>query len=115
VNPAPGPLAPSVAVEPREARSHTPIGSWRTQMRSCDQCGQEFTPRRRRQRFCSRACKLAYHGLLRKALERANCAYCGAVFRPRRSTARFCRPACRAAWHRRRKRLASTPAMPTGP
>lgn len=113
LNPGTSPLP--LVLEPPNPRSEPQKRSWRTQGRSCDQCGREFQPRRRRQRFCSPTCKLAFHGLLKKAPERAKCTYCGAEFKPRRSTAKFCRPACRAAWHRARKRLAFTRTFPGGP
>jgi hypothetical protein len=36
--------------------------SWQDEVRSCQECGQDFTPENRYQRCCDEPCLAAYHG-----------------------------------------------------
>lgn len=62
----------------------------------CLQCGQPFTKTRNTKKFCSDACRLAYHKANRKPS--AVCAHCGKKFDNNGNKKRkFCSTACYTA------------------
>lgn len=65
-----------------------------TRGKTCEHCGEAFTPDRSRprQRFCSLSCSSS-----RKRLPWIVCAGCAARFPQRHSTQRFCSVECRQA------------------
>ena len=71
----------------------------------CENCGAEFEPKVKRQRFCSRHCqKAALSRKLYKPREkpaRQACLECGEEFQPNRAVQQFCSEACRARYYKR--------------
>jgi predicted nucleic acid-binding Zn ribbon protein len=85
--------------------------------RNCGKCGKAFEPKRKHQRFCSRACRLWARTIRRngqRGIERSErqqaawraaidgtagvtCPVCGTMFAPTRNTKRYCSERC---WRR---------------
>ncbi|MGZ6360320.1 MAG: HNH endonuclease signature motif containing protein [Ktedonobacterales bacterium] len=76
-------------------------GAFRSESRTCEQCGASYQATRRAQRYCSRLCNQRA-SLQREAtlVERTvTCEQCATPFRSKRSNARFCCRACALAFH----------------
>jgi endogenous inhibitor of DNA gyrase (YacG/DUF329 family) len=84
------------------ARWGAPIGE-----RPCETCGTMMSPKNRRRRFCSFACRCAaIEGVPNPSRQRrvsVQCTSCKATIERRKSMVRgrpFCSPACRSKWQR---------------
>jgi hypothetical protein len=99
------------ATRTEQARNRRPDRPRRTIDLTCEHCGESFTTRNPRARYCSPRCGDAARWLSRPRAPRKalSCRHCGGSLMGRRSNARYCSLRCRDIARHQRDRRSSPP------